>query len=305
MGCFSGSETKSTSVSESKTEAQKKWLKEALEIYGPELGQGADIYPESRVTPFSTLQTQALSGAGQFADYFSEPQTAKTPLFSETGTAIKDILAGETGAKPLTSQNVEDYFKGAIYDPTMKTLKEDTIPGIAESFAGPGFWGSGRSQEQAKAYEDVAADLASQRESLEWDVLQQNQALEEAKAGRTLTALPTAISYGQVPAQEIMNNLNIAAQQIGGLNQIFGFGQAEQTQAQAELQDEIIRFAEENQITDPENMQILLSLLGLNFSTSSSSSTGTGAGLGYAGLTSFLGGFGGGLGTGIATPKVD
>lgn len=302
MSCFSGSSTKSTSTSESKTEAQKKWLAEALELYGPELGKGADIYPESRVTPLSTLQTQAITGAGQFADYFSEPQTVGTPLFEETGTAIKDILAGETGAKPLGAQDVEDYFKGAVYEPTMKTFKEDTIPGIAESFAGPGFWGSGRSQEQAKAYEDVSADLASKRTALEWDVLQQNQALEEAKAGRTVTALPTAMAYGQVPAQQIMNNLNIAAQQIGGLNQIFGFGQAEQTQAQAQLQDEITRFAEENQITDPENMQILLTLLGLNFSTSSSSSTGTGPGLGYAGLTSFLGGFGGGLGGGMATP---
>lgn len=294
MGCFDPSG--STQESAAKTPEQEKWLKNLLALYGPTAGQGANIFPESRVTPFSTLQQQAITGAGNFAEYFAEPQTVGTPLFEETGTAVKGLLAGETGAKPLGAQDVEDYFKGAIYDPTMKTFREDVVPGIAESFAGPGFFGSARSQEQSKAYKDVGERLGAQRTSLEWDVLGRNQALEEAKAGRTLATLPGAMAYGQVPAQEIRNNLNIAAQQIGGLNQIFGFGQAEQTQAQMELQDEIMRFAEENQITDPENLQILLTLLGMNYSTSSGSQWGPG--LGYAGATSFLGAYGKALGGG-------
>jgi len=293
MGCFSsgGSEQES----QAKTKEQEKWLNNLLSLYGPTAGQGADIFPESRVTPFSALQEKAITGAENFADYFAEPQQAGTPLFEETGTAVKGLLAGETGAKPLGGQDVEDYFKGAIHDPTMKTFREETIPGIAESFAGPGFFGSARSQEQSKAYQDVGERLGAQRTALEWDVLGRNQQIEEAKAGRTLATLPGAMAYGQVPAQEIKNNLNIAAQKIGGLNQIFGFGQAEQTQAQAELQDEIMRFAEENQITDPENLQILLTLLGMNFS--SSSGTSWGPGLGYAGATSFLQGLGGGMAT--------
>jgi len=299
MACFSagGGGTTSTSTTETKTKEQKKWLAKALSVYGPELGKGADIFPESRVAPFSELQHQAITGAGGFADYFSTPQTAETPLFEETGTALKGLLGGEIGAQPLGEQDVEDYFGRAIYDPTMKYLREETVPGIAESFAGPGFYGSARSQEETEAYKDVGEQLSAQRAGLEWDVLQQNQALAEARAGRTQAAVPQAMAYGQVPAQEIKNNLEIAAQKIGGLNQIFGFGQATQTQAQAELQDEIMRFAEENQITDPENLQILLSLLGMNFSTSTTESYGPG--LGYSALSSFFGG----VGQGMATPS--
>lgn len=301
MGCFSGSSSKSTT--ESKTPEQKKWLAEALKVYGPELGEGTDIFPGGRVTPFTPLQEKAVAGVGNFADYFSEPQTTGTPLFTETGAAAKDLLAGKTGAQPLGAQDVEDYFTRAIQDPNVRYLKEETIPGIAEAYGGPGFWsggGSGRSHEQVEAYKDLGEWLGEKRAGLEWDVLGRNQQIAESKAGRTLSTLGPAMAYGQQPAQEIKNNLEIAAQQIGGLNQIFGFGQAEQTQAQMELQDEIMRFAEENQITDPENLEILLTLLGMNFSSSTSKAAGPG--LGYAGLTSFLGGFGGGLGEGMATP---
>lgn len=389
MGCFSGST--STSKTETKTLGQKKGIKKALDVYVPELGKGPEIYPEARVAPFTPLQQEAVTGAGKFADYFSEPQAVETPLFEETGQAAKDLLQGNigatdfrgatsrdimgattadvrgatdytgateadiAGAKTMTPEDIEAYFGRAIHDPTMKTFREDVIPGIAESFAGPGFFGAARSQEQSQAYQDVGSQLSAGRAGLEWDVLGRNQeiaealaarrvAAAEAKAGRKLTAeeneavrhsaaaeakanrrfaaaeaeagrrftagesraerslatLAPAMAYGQMPAQEIQNNLNIAAQKIGGLNQIFGFGQAEQTQAQMELQDEIMRFAEENQITDPENLEILLTLLGMNFSRSKT--TQAGAGLGYAGVSSFLGGFGGGLGLGMATP---
>ena len=277
-------------------------MEKAFDVYSKEWGVPPEIFPGDRVTPFSTLQEEAITGAGRFADYFSEPQQAGTPLFKETGTALKGLLAGETGAKPLGAQDVEDYFSEAIYKPTMKTFREDVVPGIAESFAGPGFFGSARSQEQAKAYQDVGEHLGTQRAALEWDVLTRNQALEEAKAGRTVTAAPQAMAYGRVPAEEIKSNLEIAAKQLGGLNQIFGFGQAEQTQEQKVLQDEIMRFAEENQITDPQNLSILLTLLGMNFSQSAGTSAGTGPGLGYSVLSSFASGFGGGMGYGMATP---
>lgn len=284
MGCFDagGGGTTSKSTTETKTVEQKEWLKKLLGIYGPTAGQGTDIFPGARTTPFSTLQQGAITGAGNFADYFSRPQTAGTPLFGEVGTAAKGLLAGETGAKPLGPGDVEDYFKGAIYDPTMKTFREDTIPGIAESFAGPGFFGGARSQAQSKAYQDVGEQLGASRTALEWDVLGRNQAIAEGKAGRTLATLGPAMGYGQIPQQEIMGNLQIAASQLGGLGQIFGFGQAEQTQAQMELQDAIMRFAEENQITDPENLTILLTLLGMNFSRSQGTSYGPGIGYSWA-----------------------
>lgn len=297
MGCFSGASSKSTS--ESKTPRQKEELDKAFDVYSPTLGQPPEIFPEDRVAPFSTLQQKAITGAESFADYFSEPEKVSTPLFAETGQAAKGLLSGEAGAKPIGRQETADYFQGTIYDPTMKTLREDTIPGIQEAHAGPGFFGSARSQEISKAHKDTADWLGTQRAGLEWDVFQSNQALAEGKATRSLATLSPAMAFGQVPAQEIRNNIEIAASKISGLSQLFGFGQAEQTQAQVELQDEIMRFAEENQITDPENLEILLTLLGMNFSRGSSSSTGPG--LGFAATTSLLGGAGQGIGQNIGS----
>ena len=83
--------------------------------------------------------------------------------------------------------------------------------------------------------------------------------------------------------------MSLAAQQLGGLGQIFGFGAAQQSQAQAELQDDIIRFAEEHSLTDPEDLAIIMGLLGINFSTSSSGAETTPRGPGFTALTAGAG----------------
>ena len=292
MGCFDSGGSKTTSTS--KTKAQKKGLKAALGTYLPTLGKGTEVYPESRVAPFSALQQTAISGAGNYIDYFSEPKRAGTPLFEETGEALGGLLSGTTGATPFDPKSVEDYFQGAIYDPTMRNLEKDVLPGVDIDYSGPGFWNAARSHERSDRRQETAELLSSQRAGLEWDTEMYNRGLAETKAGRTQTAVTQGMAYGQVPAQEIMNNLKIASSQIGGLASIFGIGQAEQTQAQKVLQDDIMRFAEENQITDPENLSIILALLGMNYSTSSGSSSGPG--LGYVGISAAMGQAGENLG---------
>jgi len=267
LGASKGS---SKSQTEAKTPEQKAELANMLALYGPQAGINENVWQGQRVTPFSNLQSTAVSGAGNFADIFSQPTQVGTPLFQETGTALKGTLAGTTGAQKMGTQDVQDYFKATMYDPTMTSLREDVLPGIDESFAGPGFFASGRSHARQEATTDTRDLLAQQSAQLQWDVFGQNQAIDEAKAGRTLAAVPQAMQFGQVPAQEVQNNLQIAAQQIGGLNELFGIGSAQQTQQQAELEAEIMRFAEENAITDPENLAVLMGLLGLNFSSGSS-----------------------------------
>lgn len=264
------SKQKSESSGQAKTAAQTQRLDEALAIYGPLLGQGANLFQADRVTPFSALQERATAGAANFADLFSTPQAVGTPLFQETGAALTGALGGTSGAAAFTPEDTENFFNRAIRDPQIKGFQEQVLPSIAESFAGPGFFGAARSQAQTKAATDLASNLGSQRAALEFDVLGRNQQLREAAADRAVGAVSPALAFGQVPAQEVRNNLQIASDQLAGLSDIFGFGQAEQTQAQAELQDEILRFAEENAVTDPENLSILMALLGLNFSTSSS-----------------------------------
>ncbi len=297
MGCFDSS--KSESKSTAKDPSQTVLLKKTIDKFTPELDKGPDIFPGGRVTPFSTLQEQAVSGAGNFAELFSTPAIAdpaqtNVPLNVETGQALGGILAGTTGAKPLGTEDVSSFFDRAIKDPTLKGFREDVIPGISEAFAGPGFFGSARSQEISKATQDVNEQLGAQRAALEFNVLQGNQQLQEAAAGRSLAAIPQALAFGRQPTDQIRANLDIASQQLGGLGEVFGFGKAEQTQAQAELQDEIIRFAEANQIVDPADLAIILSLLNLNFGAATSESSGPG--LGFSAVSGLAGGFGAGFG---------
>ncbi len=301
MGCFS-QPTASKSTTDTKTKKQRTGVDELLDLYLPRAGQGADIFPSDRVTPFSQLQERAVGGAANFADLFSQPQTAGMPLFGETKEALSGALAGTTGAQPFTAADTSDFFERAVRQPTMKGFREDVIPGIQESFAGPGFFGSARSQELSKATQDVNFQLGSARAALEFDVLGRNQQLREAAAGRAITAIPQAQAFSRLPAQNIQDNLGIAAQQLGGLQSVFNFGAAEQTQAQSELQDAIIRFAEENQLTDPEDLAIIMGLLGLNFTQRTSTGAGVG-GIGNQFLSSFATSFGAGLGGGAAVPK--
>ena len=269
-----GGSTSSKSESDAKTLQQKQWIANALGTYGPTIGEGADVWQGQRVAPLTDLQQSAITGAGNFASYFSQPQQAGTPLFGETGEATRGLLAGETGAQKMGQPEIEQYFTETLYNPTMRNLREDILPGINEDYAGPGYFGSARSHGRQEARTDTRDLLAQQWAGLNWGVTQRNQEIDEAKAGRSLATLGPAMQFGQVPAQEIQNNLQIASQQIGGLNDIFGIGSAEQTQEQRELESEIMKFAEENAITDPENLAIILSLLGMNFSKSKSVSRG-------------------------------
>lgn len=268
------SKEQSSNRSQSYTSEQNEWLKKALALYGPELGQNENVYQGDRVADFADLQRNVLGNAGNFMNIFSTPQSTGTPLFNETGQSITGLLSGNTGAQKITGQQAESYFTDKIKDPTMRMLKEDILPTVNEGYAGGDFFGSARGKARDAVTTDVANSLTQQKADLNWNVLQNNQAIDESKANRTLSTLGSAMQYGQMPAQETLNNLQIAASQVEGLNELFGFGQAEQTQQQQELTAAIAKFAEENQITDPNNLSILLSLLNMNYSTSNASSSG-------------------------------
>lgn len=281
---MSGGSSSSSSKSESqnKTDVQRGQIDKLVGMYGGLMGQNEKVYQGDRVAPLTDIQQTAITGAGNFSDYLGTPQQAGTPLFGETGNAITDLLSGDTGAKKFTDQDISSYFQGKYYQPAMTSLKSDINPMIDEAFAGPGFFGSGRSQARVQASQDVNDRLATQWADLNWNALQQNQALDEASANRSLSTLDPAMRFGQVPAQEIQNNLQIAAQQIGSLGEVFKFGQADQTQAQAELQSEIMKFAEENQLTSPDDLAIMLTLLGMTFSTSQGSGESSSWNAGFA-----------------------
>ena len=200
MGSFG--QKKSSDKSKSFLGIQKDVLTEFLESQRARIGQGQESFPGLRVAPFSALQRQAFDLA---PDAFFR-----------------------------TPEQEEELFREGIEAPALKRFRQETVPLIGESFAGPGFFGSARAQEQVRAGEDLASGLETERQGLRRETEQLNRQ---------------------------------------GVASLFGFGQAQQQQQQAEINAEIQRFLEENRLTNPEDVAILSNLLGLSFASSKASSS--------------------------------
>jgi len=130
----------------------------------------------------------------------------------------------EGGGFVTSPEATEQYFQNVVKAPTMKSLREDVIPSVKEAYSGPGYWSSARAKAESKATEDTMANLNTARNQLFWDVGQANKQ--------------------------------------GALQQL-GVGTAEQAYNQDVINAEMQKFAQENQITDPENLNILMQLLGM------------------------------------------
>jgi hypothetical protein len=240
-----------------------------MDIYGPELGKGQISYPGSEVAEFTPTQKAALGGTQGFLDKFSPD--APYPMFGETGTALKGILGGKTGAKKITPEDTASFFKRSYEDPAMYQFSEYTRPLIREEYAGPGFWGSSRAKAVGKAGQELGQWLGAKRGEVEWQAGEANRAIDEAKAGRALSAVPLGLDYAGAPTREALTRL-------GGRQGVFNFASAEWQQKQNMLNDSIKKFQAGKRLTDPEIMNILMSLVTMGMSSSKSSSSGPGIG---------------------------
>ena len=272
MSMKEGSSKERTS-STSYTPEQREGLTQALETYLPSLGQGQPAYGGDRVADWSPFMQSILGNAQNFMGSFM-PDTGM-PLFGETGTALGGILGGTTGAPLLSMEQAARTFGQTRMDPARKQFGEYTAPLIREEYAGPGYWGSARAGEVSRQATDLEDDLRAERSQFLWDTEMTNRALQEARAQRALQGVPLAMQYSQLPTLEAQNRLS-------GLRDIFSFGQAEQAQRQAEINADIQRFMEANRITNPEDIQIILSLLGMSYTTSTGMADSAGPGLGYS-----------------------
>ena len=265
-----GSKTKSTSY----IREQKDALQDALALYSPQLGVNENVWQGPRVAPLTDVQRGVLQSAPSFLQTFGQPQQAGMPLFDETGKTLTGLLNQETGASLITPEQTEKYYRESIYDPTVRAFEEHTLPSIDESYAGGNFFGSARGKARQRAAENLGRYLGEARSGLEWDVLGRNQALQEARAGRAQQAVNQGMQYSMMPAQNTINNLRIAAGQVEGMANLFGIGQAEQTQEQREIEAAVAKFAEDNQLTDPTNLAILMSLIGQTMARSTGETRG-------------------------------
>lgn len=260
----------SSSTSQSYTPKQKKWLTKMLKAYGPTAKSGGDpmaSYQGQRIADFSPLQTSSLAQAQGFLSSFMPDQGM--PLYGETGTSLLDMLTGQGGAPLLSVEQANDTFNQQYVNPAYRNFSLNTAPLIREEFAGPGYWSSARANAVGDAAGDLASQLEAQRAGYLWDTEQSNRSLQEAAAARQLSAIPLGMQYGLQPTQQNLANLQ-------GVQSIFDFGSAEQQQRQAQINSDIQQFLAENRIADPESLQVMLALLGMNYSTSTSSMTSQG-----------------------------
>lgn len=193
FGSSPGPEEKSRTWQTYKSPTQMKYIEEALNLYGPTLGKGMDVYQGPRVAPFAPLQ----KGVFDFAE--------------QGGLMMTPEQASKTWA--------------TIQEPHKYEFWQEYLPQYAGQFSGPGYWGS-----------PVAE--AKGREILKFG--------QEQRAGREKFML-----------WNLEQNRQAALQQ-------FGLGTVQQQQEQAEIAADMQKFAEQSQITDPTNLAILMSLLGMS-----------------------------------------
>ncbi len=251
--CYDQDEKTKTQQTSPFIAGETEFKKKALDIYGPTLGQGQTSFAGERVAPLTPTQTQATDVQG-FLEQFSPYRDM--PMFGEGQAALSGILAGRTGAAPITPEATEQYIEGAIADPRRKAFERFERPGIREEFAGPGFWGSARAKavgERSQEMEDWIGQMGAQTR---WDVEQANRQIEEAKAGRSLAAIEPARAYAGEPTRE-------ATARLAGRAGVFGLSGEQQAQQQRQINVAREIFAEELRETDPENLEILFALLNM------------------------------------------
>lgn len=260
----------SSSKSQSFLPEQATWMRNLLGTYGPEVGQGQQSYAGARVAPLTGTQQGLLGGLRGWSQYLY-PTTGGS-MYGQTGAALSDILSGEMGAEPYTEQAVNQLFKSAYETPAMKTWSEVTRPEIQEAYSGPGYWSTARMNAVSKGAQDLGDTLASQYGQLRWGAEESNKALQEAKAGRALSAIPLAGEYISQPQSQALAG-------IQGVQSLYGVASAEQQQQQAEIAADMERWMESQQITDPQVMEAMMNLLGMSYTTSKSKSGSWNAGI--------------------------
>lgn len=141
---------------------------------------GATAYPGKMYvarTPEEEAYFKAVGG--DLPDYLKSRQTA-----------LDSVLSGNP-AYNITPETTEEFYQQAVRNPALREFEQITKPAITESFAGPGYWGSARAQEESRASENLASELSARRATLGYEDEHARRAALESAAGRqAATALP-------------------------------------------------------------------------------------------------------------------
>lgn len=229
------------------------------------IATGQPQFTGERIAPLTTGQQAAISGVDPFLDVFAAQR--EIPFLGETGGALQGILKGELGADIITPERAQEVFQATRVTPRLRQFERFDKPLIEEQFAGPGFQSTARASAVTRGAEELGRDIASEREQFLFGTEQANRALQEARAGRTLSAIPLGAELATLPEQ-------VATARLAGRGGVFDFLTTQQQQQQREIAAEREVFQEAQRFMDPEDFANLVALLGLQFSQSSGVGTG-------------------------------
>lgn len=113
--------------------------------------------------------------------------------------ALQDLLAGRPGYE-VGPEWAQQYFEEAIKPAYEKAWREETLPAIRESYAGPIYEGSARREAVRKSSEDLALQLAQAKAGLTYgEELARRKAIDTAY-GRLIPSLVGAEATFAKPA---------------------------------------------------------------------------------------------------------
>lgn len=136
-------------------------------------GKGVPRYPGQLFAPPTGEEQSYLS---RISNYPEELARMRMAMLGE-----RDRLA--KSAFDITPETTEQYYQDVIRRPMTQEWRDIVEPQIRESFAGPGYWGSARAQQQVESAEDLSTALGSERAKLYYaDEQARREALEAAAA---------------------------------------------------------------------------------------------------------------------------
>lgn len=212
--------------------------------------QYPEFFPGSTVVPFSGQTQQAL-------DLTEQRALGGSPLTPAAQQAALGILGGQA-ANPAAGYfenlagglDVNPYLDQAYQAasaPLLEQFEQRVMPAITGQFAGAGRYGSGlHAQELSRAGGQLTDSLAALSAGIYGPGYEaaQNRALQAAQG------------LGDVYNQDVLNVLRasgmapqLAQQDYADISQLFNVGGAYEDLAARQLQDEMARFAFEQQFT--------------------------------------------------------
>jgi hypothetical protein len=231
-------------------------------------------------TPTPSYPGQSYVPTTEAEQNYFDYTSGKNPTITQQ--ALLNVLSGKP-AYEIDPNATEAYYQKSIYEPTVKTFKDTTLPQLTESFSGPGFWSSNRADQTTKAISNLNSDLSKQRSDLYYADEQARRSALESAASRRASVAPTA-------AQLESENLATAGQWARSIEQ-------------EKVASDLARWLSGEEINGESvsaynpNTQLALQLLGVQPFTYAQEQTTTGKGI----LSSLLGGIGSGAGSAIGS----